>query len=96
MTPMGMMPVMGVLRRAAERLRACVRAGDTIARLGGDELFLVLENIADGGDVDHVCYVPPYFLSSVKIVSAFMSMEKRDLSQPDSAGSHSFYAVTSR
>ena len=25
----------GVLKRAAERLRACVRAGDTIARLGG-------------------------------------------------------------
>ena len=44
----------GVLRRAAERLRACVRAGDTIARLGGDEFVLVLENIADGGDVDHV------------------------------------------
>jgi diguanylate cyclase (GGDEF)-like protein len=44
----------GVLRRAAERLRACVRAGDTIARLGGDEFVLVLENIADQGDVDHV------------------------------------------
>jgi diguanylate cyclase (GGDEF)-like protein len=44
----------GVLRRAAERLRACVRAGDTVARLGGDEFVLVLENIADQGDVDHV------------------------------------------
>jgi len=43
-----------VLKRAAERLRACVRAGDTIARVGGDEFVLVLENIAGQGDVDHV------------------------------------------
>ena len=44
----------GVLRRAAERLRGCVRAGDTIARLGGDEFILVLENIEGQEDIDHV------------------------------------------
>ena len=44
----------GVLKRVAERLRACVRAGDTIVRLGGDEFVLVLENIASLEDVDHV------------------------------------------
>jgi len=44
----------GLLRRVAERLRACVRAGDTIARLGGDEFVVVLENIGDQKDVNHV------------------------------------------
>ncbi|HAJ93079.1 MAG TPA: hypothetical protein DCO71_10785 [Gammaproteobacteria bacterium] len=44
----------GVLKRVAERLRACVRAGDTIVRLGGDEFVLVLENITSQKDVDHV------------------------------------------
>ena len=43
-----------VLKHVAERLRACVRAGDTIVRLGGDEFVLVLENIASQDDVDHV------------------------------------------
>ena len=44
----------GVLKRVAERLRACVRTGDTIVRLGGDEFVLVLENIASQADIDHV------------------------------------------
>jgi diguanylate cyclase (GGDEF)-like protein len=44
----------GVLKHVAGRLRACVRAGDTIVRLGGDEFVLVLENIASQEDVDHV------------------------------------------
>lgn len=44
----------GVLKSVAERLRACVRAGDTIARPGGDEFILVLENITGQEDVDRV------------------------------------------
>jgi len=43
-----------LLKSVAERLRSCVRAGDTISRLGGDEFTVVLANIAHVDDVAHV------------------------------------------
>jgi diguanylate cyclase (GGDEF)-like protein len=36
-----------VLRSVADRIRSCVRASDTVSRLGGDEFILVVED-ADG------------------------------------------------
>jgi diguanylate cyclase (GGDEF)-like protein len=36
-----------VLKAVAERLRACVRETDTVARLGADEFLLVLPDLAD-------------------------------------------------
>jgi diguanylate cyclase (GGDEF)-like protein/PAS domain S-box-containing protein len=37
-----------LLKEAAARLSACVREGDTLARMGGDEFVLILPSIEDG------------------------------------------------
>ena len=43
-----------LLRVVAERLRSCVRRGDTVARLGGDEFAVLLEDITTQEDATRV------------------------------------------
>jgi diguanylate cyclase (GGDEF)-like protein/PAS domain S-box-containing protein len=43
-----------LLVQFAQRLRACLRASDTLARLGGDEFTILLEDIADQSDATGV------------------------------------------
>ena len=43
-----------VLRDFAGRLRACVRQTDTVARIGGDEFVVLLEDLKDAGDAQRI------------------------------------------
>ncbi|GAB4257434.1 MAG: hypothetical protein Kow0065_06680 [Methylomicrobium sp.] len=54
-----------LLVAVAERLRRCARETDTIARLGGDEFAVILSNMSDEQDVEHVAEKIIQTLSSV-------------------------------
>ncbi len=43
-----------LLKTVAERLATCLRASDTVSRLGGDEFTIVLANVANVDDVTRV------------------------------------------
>ena len=43
-----------VLLAVADRLRGCVRGADTVARLGGDEFAVLLEDLTDLDEAEHV------------------------------------------
>ena len=39
-----------LLQEVSARLNACIRSGDTIGRLGGDEFLIILPEVANAGD----------------------------------------------
>lgn len=62
-----------LLRLAAERLKSCVRGGDTAARLGGDEFTLLLLDVGSIADVETVvnkallCLATPYDMGGYSV-----------------------------
>ncbi len=58
-----------LLKEVAERLKACVRTGDTISRLGGDEFTVVLTRVIHVEDAVHVAQ---------KIIDSFTAPLKVD------------------
>ncbi len=65
-----------LLKSVAERLTTCVRAGDAISRLGGDEFTIILANVAHVDDVARVAqkiidsFTPPFNIAGREL---FMS-----------------------
>ncbi|HEX7641259.1 MAG TPA: EAL domain-containing protein [Burkholderiaceae bacterium] len=43
-----------LLKQASARLRACVRQTDTVARMGGDEFTIILDEITEAADVTRI------------------------------------------
>jgi diguanylate cyclase (GGDEF)-like protein/PAS domain S-box-containing protein len=62
-----------LLKGAAERLSSCMRASDTVARWGGDEFCLLLQNISHIDSVNVVAekiidsFAEPFFIESKKL-----------------------------
>jgi len=69
-----------LLQTVAQRLVASVREADTVARLGGDEFTIILESIADAGDVPLVAQ------KIVDTVSQPMRIDGHDITTTVSVG----------
>ncbi|WP_166267893.1 diguanylate cyclase domain-containing protein [Marinobacter caseinilyticus] len=63
----------GLLCEVADRLGSCVRASDTIGRMGGDEFIVLLDNIGHWEDAIMVakkvldCFSPPFVVDGITL-----------------------------
>ena len=63
-----------LLRQVSERLSACVRSGDTVGRLSGDEFSIVCSNLAGPDDAS---------LVAQKIMAGFVGKPPDERSETD-------------
>jgi diguanylate cyclase (GGDEF)-like protein/PAS domain S-box-containing protein len=82
-----------LLRMAAERLRGCLREGDTVARLGGDEFAIIQDSIRDDEQTTELArriaavIGAPFHVEGHDVTvsaSIGIAMAPRDGSDPDS------------
>jgi diguanylate cyclase (GGDEF)-like protein/PAS domain S-box-containing protein len=69
-----------LLVEVAERLRGAIRAGDTLARQGGDEFLVMIDSLVLGGDAE------PVARKLVELVAQPVRIEGRELSVSCSLG----------
>jgi diguanylate cyclase (GGDEF)-like protein/PAS domain S-box-containing protein len=69
-----------LLQEVARRLRACVRATDTVSRLGGDEFVILVPGVPDAGDVAVMAQ------KVLEVVSEPYSIESHELISSPSIG----------
>lgn len=77
-----------LLRVVANRLRRCVRPGDTIARLGGDEFAVLLDPAADLAEVEAVAKAVVESLSSPCDVADRAVLAQASVGVVFSSGAH--------